>query len=56
MAWQTSFAVFLQDMLRLAVRSCLLIDGILVALFSVWFVANSMYELMQWFDGWLFDN
>lgn len=54
MSWRSTFATFLQDMLRLAVHSCLLIDGILIALFSVWFVANSMEKLMNWLKTWLF--
>ena len=55
MSWQQSFSTIVADVLRLIVRGALLIDCILIAAFSTWFVFKSVLEIRNWLNGWLFD-
>jgi hypothetical protein len=55
MPWKQSLATFLTDALRLSIRSCLFIDGILLALFSVWFCFKCLFQIVNWLDRVLFD-
>ena len=54
--WKQNAATFLADALRLTIRACLLIDGILLALFSIWFCANFLIHTVHWLDRILFSG
>jgi hypothetical protein len=52
--WREPVMNGLADGLKLAVRACLLVDGIVIAAFSVWFVTKGVLKLAHWLDSWLF--
>jgi hypothetical protein len=52
--WREPVLNWLADGLKLAVRACLLIDAIVIAAFSVWFVSKGVLKLAHWLDTWLF--
>lgn len=54
--WKQSSATFLTDALRLSIRACLFIDGILLALFSIWFCIKFLYSTMNWLNRVLFNS
>ena len=54
--WKQSMATFLAEMLRLSIRMCLFIDGILIALASIWFCFKFLYFFMNWLNRVLFDT
>ena len=54
--WKQSLATFLAEMLRLSIRMCLFIDGILIALASIWFCFKFLYFSMNWLNRVLFDS
>ena len=56
MSWKRSLARFIADALRLSITVCLFIDGILLALFSIWFVAKFLYQTMNWLKETLFNG
>jgi hypothetical protein len=56
MSWKTSLASFLTDALRLSIRSCLFIDGILLALFSIWFIVRFLGSAIGWLNRVLFNS
>ena len=55
-AWKQSMMTFFADALRLTIRACLLVDGILLALFSIWFCWNLLRQLMTWCARVLFSS
>lgn len=56
MSWKQTLARFIADALRLSITVCLFIDGILIALFSIWFVAKFLYQTMNWLSETLFNH
>ena len=54
--WRDPVMKGLVDALRLSMRACLLIDGIIVSVFSVWFVGKSVLKLADWLNVNLFTN
>lgn len=50
MSWRQSLATFLTDALRLSIRSCLFIDGILLAVFSIWFCYKFLFQIVNWLN------
>ena len=56
MSWKQSIPSLLIDILRVAIRGCLLINGILLALFSIWFTVRFLYSGMHWLSRVLFDT
>lgn len=54
MSWKQTLATFLTDALRLSIRSCLLIDGILLSLFSIWFCFKFLFQIVNWLNRVLF--
>jgi len=56
MSWKQSLATFLADALRLSIRVCLFIDGILIAVASIWFCCKFLFFSMNWLNRVLFDS
>ena len=54
MGWRQSSMDFLGDALRAVAGVCLTIDAILAAVFSVWFVAESLWHLHAWLGRTIF--
>jgi len=50
MSWRQSTICLLSDGLRFAAWGCLLIDGILISAFSVWFVARFLWQVIKFFN------
>jgi hypothetical protein len=47
MSWRQSIISVLSDALRFIVTGCLMIDGILLAAFSVWFVGRFLLQVFR---------
>jgi len=56
MSWRQSLAQFLVDLLRVAIRVCLFIDGIMVAIFSIWFCGKFLYFTLNWLNSSMFSS
>ncbi len=56
MNWKQTIATFLAEALRLSIRVCLFIDGILIAMASVWFCFRVLHFTMNWLNRVLFDS
>lgn len=56
MSWKQSTVEFLSDALRFSVRACLLVDGILMAVLSVWFVWRFVWHVKGWLARVMFDS
>jgi len=56
MSWKQSVAIFLVDALRLSIRACIFIDGILLALFSIWFCVKFLFQFVNWLNTTLFGS
>jgi len=54
MPWKTTVIDVLRDGLRFCAGACILIDGILLSVFSVWFVARFLWHLVAWLNRTLF--
>ena len=54
MAWKRTLTDLFADWLRLIARAGLLLDGILLSIFSVWFVWRGVWKLMEVCDTWIF--
>ena len=54
MSWKESIAEAWRDALRLLAGSLLLVNAILLSVFSVWFVANFLWQLRAWLNHTLF--
>ena len=52
--WKQSLMNFFTDAMRISIRACLLIDGILLALFSIWFCYKFIGHSMKWLNRILF--
>jgi len=52
--WRDPVMNCLVDALKLSVRACLLIDGIILSAFTVWLVYNGVIKLGRWLNEWLF--
>ncbi|MBI3835642.1 MAG: hypothetical protein HY287_15050 [Planctomycetes bacterium] len=50
MAWQTRTTVLLSDTLRFAVRAALIIDGIAIAISSIYVVAKLCWFTVHYLD------
>jgi len=56
MSWKQTAAGILADMLRLSIRVCMFIDGIMVAFFSIWFCFKFLYFSINWLNRILFGS
>ena len=56
MSWKQTLVKIFIDILRISITVCLFIDGILMALFSIWFVAKFLHQTMNWLKQTLFNN
>ena len=54
--WKQTTLTLLADMLKLSIRICLVIDGILVALFSIWFCGKLLYFVIHWLNRTVFGS
>ncbi len=54
MTWHRTLAGWLTDILWVTARSGLLINAIILSLFSVWFVLKGCLKLRELLDAWLF--
>lgn len=54
MAWRQKLTEALADILRFAVRAAFLIDGIVLAVGSVYVVCKLAWFTVQFLDRWLF--
>jgi hypothetical protein len=55
MSWKQDITVWMAGILRMAIRICFFVDGILIALTSVWFMAKFLYFAVCWLDRVLFN-
>ncbi len=56
MSWKKSVAAFLADALRLLIRVCLFIDGILLALLSIYVTFRFVFQVGRWLNRVLFSS
>ena len=56
MSWKQNLSSLLADLLRLSIRVCLFVDGILLALFSVWLTFRFLYQTIGWLNRVLFSG
>ncbi len=56
MSWKQTIATFLAEALRLSIRVCLFIDGILIAMASIWFTGKFLYFSINWLNRVFFDS
>jgi hypothetical protein len=54
MSWKQNITDFLRNGLRFAITACLFIDGIILSVWSVWFVGKFMLKLTTWIDRTIF--
>lgn len=54
--WKASTVEFMGDVMGFAGQACLRIDSILLAVFSVWFVAELLWHLGGWLSRELFSG
>jgi hypothetical protein len=52
--WKQTTITLLADLLRLSIRVCLFIDGILAAMFSIWLCAKLLYFAINWLNRTVF--
>ena len=50
MKWNKTALTWLTDGLRAFVKAALIVDAIMLAFFSTWFVAKFLIRLSQWLD------
>ena len=50
MKWNKTALTWLTDGLRAFVKAALIIDAIMLAFFSTWFVAKLLLRLSEWLD------
>lgn len=56
MSWKNSVASFLGDALRLSITVCLFIDGILLALLSIYVTFRFVIQVGNWLDRVFFSS
>ncbi len=56
MLWRKPWFEYLREVLRFGVYTCLIANGILASLFSVWFVWHFLRQLMKWCRRVLFGS
>ncbi len=56
MIWKKPIIETLCDVLRFSVWSCLILNGMLASVFSVYFVARFLWHLHHWCDRVLFGH
>ena len=56
MSWKTRMLDILRDVLRFGVAGCIILDGILLALFSLWFVYKFVWQLQDYLSRTLFGS
>ena len=56
MSWKQTMARLLADLLRLTIRACLLIDGILLALLSVYFTFRVVLHSIELMNRKMFSS
>jgi len=54
MNWKQNLTTFLTDTLRLSIQACLFVDGILLALFSIWFCVKFLIQIVNWLNRTVF--
>ena len=52
--WRQNTMDLLRDALRFVVSACVILDGIFIAVFSVWFLAEFLWHAAQWCNRVLF--
>ena len=55
-SWKVSLANILMDILRLSIRICIFIDGIMLAGLSVYFTFRFVVQLAGWLNKTLFSS
>lgn len=50
MAWKQTVIDLLSDGLRFCARGALLLDGILISVFTVWLTARTLWHLVKWLN------
>lgn len=56
MKWRQDITEKLAEILRFTIRGALLVNGILAALFSIWFVGNLLWFTLRWLNRTLFKS
>lgn len=56
MAWEKTAADFMADMLRMSIRVCIFIDGIMIALASMWVCWKLLYFSIMFLNRTLFSS
>ncbi len=56
MSWKQNITTFLTDALRLSIRACFFLDGILLALFSIWFCVKFLSQTIDWLNRSIFNT
>ena len=56
MNWKSSTLEFLGDAMRFVGRACLILDVILISVFSVWFTAKILWNLGSWLNRTIFQS
>ncbi len=54
--WKVSLANILTDILRLSIRICIFVDGIMLAVLSVYFTFRLVVQIAGWLNRTLFSN
>jgi len=54
--WKQDITTLLAEILRLSIRACLLVDGILIAMATVWFCGKFLYYSVNWLNRTMFDS
>lgn len=54
--WKTTLATFLTDLLRITIRVCLFIDGILLSLLSVYLTYRFVLHTGDWMNRTFFSS
>ena len=56
MRWRQSIIDALSDALRFLIKFALILDGIMVSVFSIWFTAMFLWRLHEWLLRVLFGS
>ena len=56
MSWKQTAISVMADMLRFLGRAALLVDAILISVFSIWLVWRLVWHTAQWLDRALFSS
>lgn len=56
MSWRKTISENIADLLRFLGYGFLILDGIILALFSFWFVCKFIWQLVNWLDRVMFSE